>query len=397
MSVRYGGLPTIVAALLMFSGCAKAVVPTVVAAVKHGAGEAHAHGVYESARSAELDPEGDASFPAAVPQPVPAGRKGRWIKFSNHNHSTYWDGKKPLTVMQQEAFLHGLDAFALTDHNTMRGANSPEFKLPPYHLKMVKGMEWNAWREHGEEVVGHATLLGLKGDENITTGFSIDRMLAEATRREATIVINHPFTLHNEWKAAKPDARVHGIEVWNGWWARVAPVIKNDRALAWWVAALDEGRRLTASAGTDNHGQWYDDIARNVNLVFVESEDEAGILDGYRKGRVTISQSPTSGRVYLEADANRDGVYEAMIGDELPVPASGKLAVRARVIGGQGRKVVFYTRKGRVAIERVDGPDATVALEVPVSPGFDYVRAELRRYPHLPLSMTAIANPIYLR
>jgi hypothetical protein len=316
---------------------------------------------------------------------------------SNHNHSTYWDGKKPLTVMQQEAYLHGLDAFALTDHNTMRGALSPEFQAPPYHLTMVKGMEWNAFREHGEEVVGHATLLGLRGNENIKTGFGLDNMLAEATRREATIIINHPFTVNNVWKQSKPDARVHGIEVWNGWWARVKPIINNDKALAWWENSLKEGRRLTALAGTDNHGQWYDDIARNVNMVFAETTDEAGILAGIRAGRVTISQSPTSGRVYLEADANRDGQFEAMMGDAVARPAGGRLAVRVHVLGGKGKKVVLYTAAGRLGIYDVREDAQTITVDAPLRSGPDYVRAELRRFPRNSASMTAISNPIYVQ
>jgi hypothetical protein len=262
---------------------------------------------------------------------------------------------------------------------------------------MVKGMEWNAWREKGEEVVGHAGLLGMKGEEGIRSGFGLDEMLAEAARRDATIVINHPFTKGNAWAQAKPDPRAHAIEVWNGWWYRLKPIIQNDKALAWWDDALREGRKLAAVAGTDNHGHFYDDVARNVNMVFAETPDEAGILKGIREGRVVITQSPTSARLYLEADADGDGTYEAMIGDEVPRPASGKLAIRARVLGGKGKKVVFYTKAGRVGIAEATSADASVPFTATVAPGADFVRAELRQSPRLPWSMTAIANPIYVR
>ena len=70
---------------------------------------------------------------------MPPGRTGQWLAVSNHNHSSYWDGKKPLTVLQQEAYLKNLDALVLTDHNTMRGCNSHEFKEPPPGLIMVRG------------------------------------------------------------------------------------------------------------------------------------------------------------------------------------------------------------------------------------------------------------------
>ena len=57
-----------------------------------------------------LDPDDKNEFRKREPQPVPPGRKGQWLAVSNHNHSTYWDGKKPLTVLQQEAYLRNLDA-----------------------------------------------------------------------------------------------------------------------------------------------------------------------------------------------------------------------------------------------------------------------------------------------
>lgn len=386
------------AIVLLIAGCAKATAPGTQGVPRHGHGDdLEGHAVFGEEKAEHLDGDDHFAFHKRAEQPTPPGRKGAWLAFSNHNHSTYWDGKKPLTVMQQEAYLRNLDAFALTDHNTMRGAGSHEFQAPPPGLIMVKGMEWNAFREKGEAVVGHACLLGMQGDEGIPTGHGLDDMLAEASSRDATIVINHPFTKNNLWAQPKADRRAHAIEVWNGWWYRVKPFIQNDRALAWWDDSLREGRRLTAVSGTDNHGQWYDDIARNVNMVFAETPDQAGILAGIRQGRVTITQSPTSGRLYLEADADGDGVYEAMMGDELPRPASGKLAIRARVLGGKGKKVVLYTSAGRAAVLDVRTDDASVPFTVTLRPGADYVRGELRKFPRLPWSMTAIANPIFVR
>lgn len=385
-------------AMVALAGCAKATAPGTNGVPRHGhADDMEGHAVLGEGKAEGLDGDDHFPFRKRAPQPAPAGRPGAWLAFSNHNHSTYWDGKKPLTVMQQEAYLRNLDAFALTDHNTMRGTSSHEFRNPPPGLLMVKGMEWNAFREKGEEVVGHAGLLGMKGDEGIRTGLGLEPMLEEATRREATIVINHPFTKGNTWAQPKPDPRAHAIEVWNGWWYRAKPIIQNDKALGWWDEALRDGRKLTALSGTDNHGQWYDDIARNVNMVFAETPDEAGILKGIREGRVTLTQSPTAARLYLEADADGDGTYEAMIGDEVARPATGTLAVRARVLGGKGKKVVFYTASGKAAVADVASDDASVPLAVALRPGADFVRAELRKSPRLPWSMTAIANPIYVR
>lgn len=167
--------------------------------------------------------------------------------------------------------------------------------------------------------------------------------------------------------------------------------------MSWWDQALRDGRKLTALAGTDSHGHKYDDVARVVNLVFAETPDEAGILAGVRAGRVAITQSMTSGRLYLEADADGDGTYEAMIGDEVARTPSGKVAVRARVLGGKGKHVVFYTAAGKALTVTVGQDDATLPVSLPIRAGADFVRAELRRFPKLPWSLTAIANPIFIR
>jgi hypothetical protein len=343
-----------------------------------------------------LDADDHFPFRRREAQPVPAGRAGQWLVVSNHNHTTYWDGKVPLTVMQQQAYLKNIDALVVTDHNTMRGCTSHEFLSPPPGLIMVKGMEWNAFREKGEPVVGHAGLLGLKGDQNVRTGAGLEEMLKEATARDATVIINHPFCHNNEWTQAEPDERAHAVEVWNNWWYRVNPIMNNGKALAWWDNTLKKGRRLTAVSGTDNHGNFHGDVARVVNLIFAETPDQAGILKGLRNGHVMITSSPTAARIYLEADADGDGTYEAIMGDQVVRPADGKLSVRARVLGGDGKKVAFYTAKGRVAIREADGKDATIPLSVALGDGPDYIRAELRSHPHLPMSMTAIANPIYV-
>jgi hypothetical protein len=320
-----------------------------------------------------------------------------WLRFSNHNHSTYWDGKVSLGAMQVSAFQSGIDALALTDHNTMRGAASTEFHHPPTGMIMVKGMEWNAWNNFGETVVGHACVLGMDGEAPLESGASLETMITEATRRHATIVINHPFCWRYSWAAPTPDARAHAVEVWNGCWDLAKPILNNDQALALWDADLRRGGHLTAVAGTDHHGQFFDDVARNVNMVFAETPDEAGILKGIREGHVTITSGPNDGAVYLEADADGDGVFESMMGDRCARPVSGSVAVRARVLGGQGKQVAFYTGAGRVAVKAVTGVNATIPLTVSLAEGADYVRAELRDNPDLVWSMTSVSNPVYFR
>lgn len=329
------------------------------------------------------------------PNPVPEGRQGMWIAFSNHNHSAYWDGQMTLGSMQAQAFLHKMDAMALTDHNTMRGSESFEFKNPPPGLVMVKGMEWNAWNGFGEETVGHANILGMEGLDPLPSNASIDEMLTLATRRKGTVIANHPFCFHLSWKQLEPDHRLHAVEVWNGWWYWAKPLMHNDDALAWWEKAIKKGRKLTAMAGTDSHGHFFDDVARNVNWVFVKNPDPESILEAIREGRVTLGASPWEPSLFLEADQDGDGLFESMVGDVLERPASGTIKVRALAFGGDGQIVNFYTSKGHVLAQRISGAKAEVVFELSPAEGFDYVRAELRPLPNMTFSMSALTNPIY--
>lgn len=325
----------------------------------------------------------------------PPGRQGEWILFANHVHSAYWDGKKPLTDLIQRAKKAGLDAMTLTDHNTMKGCEAPEF-TGERELVMVKGMEWGAWREHGETVVGHANLLGMTGSEPLPTGVSLDEMLGQATQRQATVIANHPFARGNAWAAPKPDARVHAVEVWNHWWMLANPIIHNHDALSWWHQALVDGRRLTALGGTDSHGHWYDHLDRPVNLVFVKARTPEAILEAVREGHVSVLADTGSARLVLEADQDGDGRYEAISGD---VVAKGPaLRVRAHVRGGKGKKVVFYGKRGVLKTVQVPSAEAYLDLDPGTIAGeAGFVRAELRAFPERSWSMTAVANPLYLR
>jgi hypothetical protein len=132
-------------------------------------------------------------------------------------------------------------------------------------------------------------------------------------------------------------------------------------------------------------------------MVFAETPDEAGILKGIREGRVTITSGIHDGAVYLEGDADGDGTFDSMMGDVLKRPATGEVTVRARVLGGGGQQVAFYTARGRVAVRGVDSHNATIALTVTLRDGDDYVRAELRPNADVPFSMTSVSNPIYYK
>ena len=66
------------------------------------------------------------------------------------------------------------------------------------------------------------------------------------------------------------------------------------------------------------------------------------MLDGLRAGRTFVSHQPPNflgPRIYLEADGDGNGSYEAMVGDTVPVGSR----LRVRVTGGLGLLLRGFT------------------------------------------------------
>ncbi|HEY9720687.1 MAG TPA: CehA/McbA family metallohydrolase [Oscillatoriaceae cyanobacterium] len=337
--------------------------------------------------------------------PAPATRPGQWLLFANHEHTKFSvDGSGTVSDMVNILQKGGVDAMDLTDHNNMQGVLTPDFANSP--LIMIKGMEWGAWRQDGETVVGHAGLLEMDGTDPLPTNATLDEMLAMASARHAYIIANHPFCNGNAWASAPVlQPQVSAMEVWNGYWTLTEPITHNDKALAWYDSLLQGGRHLTAIGGADYHGPWYQHLPsvpgsepmRPVNLVFATSHDAKGVMDGVRGGHITVEATNTAARVVLEADPAHDGSWATIEGDDIPVASNGTIPMRAHVIGGKGLTVTFFGKSGPIGAAKVTSDDQEVPVTVPAVPGIaNYVRVELQQHPGHSWSMTALTNPIYL-
>lgn len=358
----------------------------------------HEHGAELDLKAASrLDgPSPLASLPKL---PASPGRQGEWLLVANHLHTVFspTDGKQTLGQLIPKLKNAGFDGMILTDHNSMGGARTDEWKTSP--LIMIKGMEWGAWREVGETVVGHAGLIGLDGYESLPTYASLAQMLALAKGRNAWIIANHPYCRGNEWSSGRFEPEVGGVEVWNGWWALVNPIMPNNDAKDLWEKHVTAGRRLTAIGGSDSHGgHFYDNPARAANLVFASSRTAEAVMEGIRNGHVSIVADNKAPRMILEADPARDGSWTAIQGDEIAVSQAGPVPMRIRVVGGKGLTVELFGKAGRLGAVKVESHDAVVKFDAVGVPGLrDYVRAELKKHPGKWWSMTALTNPIYLK
>lgn len=317
-------------------------------------------------------------------QAVPADAVSRdgWRTVANHVHtSESHDARASLNELVGDAARRGLDALVLTDHNST-AACVPE-ALDPHEeesgITLIPGEEWSSRRW------GHAGLLGY-GGEAIREADGVERAMAAAQEAGAVAIANHPTHWGLSWQPGLLDARLGGVEVWNGFWGN--PLAQNESALALWDDALRQGRRLVAVGGADYHGYFYARIDQAVNRVQVTAPGRDGIMEGFRRGRVQIAASPRAAWLDLTVDGH--GIGEV-------VPAGGAHRVRVAVHGGKGLELRLVTRDGVMARHRIASDRAAFEAHFVGDPGgSDFVRAELREGGASLSNVQVIANPVYL-
>lgn len=241
-----------------------------------------------------------------------------------------------------------------------------------------------------------------------STAADVAAIIAEVHAGGGVFSVNHPE--EPLWRYGRDPAvpEVTGfdtIEIWNITWAyqdRFVPFLaasNNPDALRWWETWLDRGARVAAVGGSDSHWITLSDIqgvGQPSTWVFVEQQTPTGVLDGLRAGCVFIASEPPAlggARLFLEADADADGVYGTIAGGTLP--ASGPHHVRVRVENGSGNTLRLVTNGGTVvASQTIAAPNETVPFTVNLPAG-SWLRADL--YVADPeTAMTAISSPLWV-
>src|SRR3712207_3568376 len=128
-----------------------------------------------------------------------------------------------------------------------------------------------------------------------------------------------------------------------------------EPAEQYWECWLQMGWRMPATAGSDSHGGNQANLGMPTLWVNADDRSEAGILRAMRDGRTTITRMPPvlgGTRLLLEADANRDGRFEASMGD---VVAPGT-PMRVRTDGVAPPATVRVRANGATLVERTLAP-----------------------------------------
>ena len=321
-----------------------------------------------------------------------AGASGEWLGGDGHVHTCYshdsWcppndeteDGEVPevystaATVPQRfaEAAAKGLDFLTISDHNDVRAWSDPGFGSLG-----VLGV--HAYEHSLGGGSGHAHVIG--GKQVHPTG-DAQALAAAAAAEGALFQINHPtedgdapFTQCSDFVDARENTswdhgfsvRPDTLEVWNA--TTLIPP-----AEMYWECWLQQGWRVPVTSGSDSHGGNQANLGIPTEWVFARERSEEAIIEALRAGRTTITRLPPAlgaARLLLEADADRNGSFEAMVGDTVPpgVP------MRARSDGLSAPATLRVRANGTTLLEKTMTPGVPVEFAAPASPG--WVRASL--------------------
>ncbi len=307
-------------------------------------------------------------------------RADGWYRGELHCHTLHSDGDSPPEALIAQAATLGLDFLAITDHNAISHLAALA-ALGPQALTIIPGCEVTTYK-------GHWNVWGL--DEWIDFRTLTPELMRTSIQRANDLgyltSCNHPRPYGPPWEFPEV-LNHHCIEVWNGPWE-----LFNQTALDLWETRLRAGQRVVAVGGSDAHNLRSQAVARigtpTTWIYTTQAPTARALLDGLRAGHAFLSESPAGPQLYLQAGG-------ALMGDAIPRPADGRLAVRVRVVSGGGLMLELCTAEGCVERQAVTADDQTFALEVPV-PGTPYVRAQLVEPGKQPLTVRALTNPIYL-
>ncbi len=262
-----------------------------------------------------------------------------WYLGDLHIHTEYsHDSVARLAWQIGAARKAGLQYLAITDHDVFEAPFDPAWDQDG--LLLIPGIEWGG-------AGGHANMWGIRTLQDAASNAPDDirRSWRQARLQGGVQSLNHYGSDQADWDALfalAPDLfdELDTIEIWNIFWTFNEST--NEPSVALWEDLLTQGYRIGAVGGGDVHYGPAFHISP-VTAVYANSLSVPGILDGIRRGRTYITQADLltfDGRPELEfrADGDGDGVFEAMLGDEIP---PGDIALQIDIKKAKGPVVVI--------------------------------------------------------
>ncbi|WP_334162460.1 CehA/McbA family metallohydrolase [Phenylobacterium sp.] len=328
-----------------------------------------------------------------------------WYRGDLHLHTGHSDGscaaqsgrRVPCPVYRtlEAAAARGLDFVAVTEHNTSSHHQALAELQPAFdRLLLIPGREITTFQ-------GHANVFGTTAPLDFQLGGprapTLDRILDQAEAAGAFVSINHPGLPSGEacmgcgWTAPADDPRLAAVEVVNG---------PYPAGLAFWEARLNEGRRVTAVGGSDNHDAGLDParapaVGAPTTVIFAENLSQAAILAGLRAGHAFVDVTGSRDRL-LDVTALAGGAV-ARMGDVLQVPPGARVSLEVRLEGVETGRLAYAGPLAARIREAGVGPlsanetrNLTLAGDEPVS---GWLRIDVRGPDG---RLWLLGNPVYL-
>ncbi len=294
---------------------------------------------------------------ATVP---PAAQVGIWLGGDMHVHTDHSsDGSFPRQTISQdapgnnavsdqigEAERESVQWMSITDHRTYDQHYDPLWESST--LLLVPGEEANG--------SPHCTIHGavdMIDQADAPAGSpafrSVQQSIWSAHTQDATFTVAHPDdgelnddgTPNNNANAVGMDS----IENWN----RASNI---EAEITYAESRWNLGFRFGINGGSDDHFKelWgLSSPGTPRTFVFAGDTSERSILQAQRDGHFSVHLRSTDPFVTLEGDFQNDGVYEAIGGDEVVVPAGTKGTLRIHVTNAPLMTVNLYQSPGKSA------------------------------------------------
>jgi predicted metal-dependent phosphoesterase TrpH len=360
----------------------------------------------------EQGPATQSSRPGPLPGTVRA--EPGWYRGDLHCHTTAstdaWATGAALSssAWADQARSLGLDFLALTDHNVV----SQNYDLA---RDSGQGVLLLAGEEVTSPIHGHATVCGITADQwldfrvtprwlpRLRDGGRVEELVAAAHQAGGYVAAAHPTTPFMSWQfladgLTRPEARPDGLEVWNGRWKPL-----NELTLRLWQRLLCAGWHVVANGGSDLHGLGTEaglGPGTPTTVAYASGLARGDLVEAVRAGRSFVTARPDGVEVYLTATTPWG--HETFAGGRLQAPSGTMVAARALVRGAGGMRLTLIHRAGSLATAAVTSDEEAFEAWLPLGPGDDFVRAEVRRERDprattiLPGRMEALTNPIWL-
>ncbi len=257
---------------------------------------------------------------------TPVVRRGGYdvVEADFHVHSFLADGMLSPFGLVSRTRQQRLHAFAITDHNRVFAARAGR-----WYSRLVGGPTVLV----GEEVTApgfHIIAVGI--DKHINWRQSAADVIADIHRQGGVAIAAHPTKRY--WAVFDDDIvrQLDGAEV-----VHANAYASNRRAedmKIFYRRAEENGGHLTAIGSSDYH--WFNSLGISRTYVFVQNNDEAGILEALRAGRTVVFDP--DGNAYGNAELIRLLQEEPLTRNDsdYTYKGSGMVDVITRTLGWLG-------------------------------------------------------------